>query len=320
MTPQPPTRACDQDEGRCFSRRRRSAIWRTILAAALMAGGLPALAQAEQTEQAGQTDPTVALASRSAVVVLGTVLAIGASDEPLLAPSSATAVIRIDKMYAGSELAGDQTGHNATVILSKPGEVKVGTQALFFGNPRYIGKTLTIADLGEMPAPPPAETGRVPRALEEGLRARRDAPLKARLATAAMVIRGTVESVRPLPAPATPGRRGRPALRDEHDPDWQVATVRVDAAIRGVQNRATVAVVFAASKDIMWFRSPKLRAGESALILGQPAQGEPALPREAGAASYLREHHAVVVTSPFDVLPAADEQRVVELLRRKEVQ
>jgi hypothetical protein len=164
-----------------------------------MAAGLPALAQAEQTEQAGQTDPTAALASRSAVVVLGTVLEIGASAEPLLAPSAATAVIRIDKMYAGSELAGDQTGHKATVILSKPGEVKVGTQALFFGNPRYIGKTLTIADLGEMPAPPPAEAGRVPRALEEGLRARRDAPLKARLTTAAMAFRGTSARWPPRP-------------------------------------------------------------------------------------------------------------------------
>jgi hypothetical protein len=308
MTPQPPTRPFPQPTGMRFSRHRRSAAWSAIFAAALMAGGSAA---------AAQTDPTAGLASRSAIVVLGTVVKVGASDEPLLAPSSSTAVIKIDKMYAGSELAGDQTGRNATVILSKPGDIKVGTQALFFGNPRYLGKTITIADEGEMPAPQ-AATGRAPRALEEALQARRDAPLRARLATAEMVFRGTVESVRPLAAAA---RGKKPALRDEHDPEWQAATVRVTSAIEGTQNGALVHVIFAASRDIVWFNSPKLRPGEAALILGQrPQEGDATLLRATGAASYVREHHAVLVTSLFDVLPLSDEQHVVELLHSKEVQ
>ncbi len=306
MIPQP-THSLDRRPGTCTSRRRRSTAWLAALAAALLAGALPA---------AAQTDQTAALASRSAIVVLGTVVKLGASEEPLLAPSGATAVIKIDKMYAGSELAGDQAGRNATVILSKPGGLAVGTQALFFGNPRFIGKTLTIADEGEVPAEQGVAAG-PSRGLEEGLQARRDAPLRARLATAAVVFRGTVENVRPLPAAA---RRGKPGLRDEHDPDWQVATVRVTSAIKGTQNGAAVAVVFAASQDIVWFRSPKLHLGDAALIVGQPSQSEPAMPRDSGVASYLRERHAVVVTSPFDVLKAADEQRVTELLRRKEVQ
>jgi hypothetical protein len=58
--------------------------------------------------------------------VLGTVTRVDASDEPLLAPSPSTAVIKIDKVYAGSEIAGDQTGRTATVILSQPGQRQGG--------------------------------------------------------------------------------------------------------------------------------------------------------------------------------------------------
>jgi hypothetical protein len=308
MTPQLISRPFLKPKGSRLTRRRRPAAGCALFAAALLAGGVPA---------AAQTDPAAALASRSSIVVLGTVVKLGASGEPLLAPSAATAVIRIDKMFAGSEIAGDQTGHEATVILSKPGAVQAGTQALFFGNPRFLGKTITIADEGELPAPP-AEAGRTPRALEDGLRAKRDAPLRARLATAAMVFRGRVETVRPL---ETAARGRKRALRDEHDPDWQIAMVRVTASLRGAPAGALVPVVFAASRDIVWFNAPKLRTGDAVLLLGQPPEeGETALLRATGVSSYVKERHALLVTSPFDVLPVVEEQRVVELLHAKEVQ
>jgi hypothetical protein len=57
-------------------------------------------------------------ASRSAIVVLGTVTKIATSEEPLLASTNTTVVIKIEQMFAGSEFAGDQTGRTATVVLS----------------------------------------------------------------------------------------------------------------------------------------------------------------------------------------------------------
>src|SRR5256885_9832477 len=51
-------------------------------------------------------------------------------------------------------------------------------------------------------------------------------------------------------------------LRDEHDPDWQVAMVRVTSKVRGAEKGAVIPVVFAASRDIMWFNSPKPKSGE----------------------------------------------------------
>src|SRR5437762_4946529 len=95
-----------------------------------------------------QTIAVPSLADRSSIIVRGKVLKINASDEHLLQPSNQTAVISIEQMYAGKEIAGDQAGRTATVIFSKPGVLKTGEVAVFFGNPRFLGKSITIADEG----------------------------------------------------------------------------------------------------------------------------------------------------------------------------
>ena len=92
------------------------------------------------------------LAEQSAIVVSGKVVRLNASGEPLVAPSNRVAVISVERMYAGSEIAGDQTGRTVTVILSQPEGVKLGEEAIFFGNPRFVGRSLTIADQGEVPS------------------------------------------------------------------------------------------------------------------------------------------------------------------------
>jgi hypothetical protein len=80
-----------------------------------------------------QNESARTLTERSAIVVRGKVLKTNASNEPLVAASSRTAVILVQQMYAGSEIAGDQTGRKVTVILSRPQRLKVGEEALFFG-------------------------------------------------------------------------------------------------------------------------------------------------------------------------------------------
>src|SRR6267378_3970981 len=61
------------------------------------------------TDTAFAQNETAALAERSSMVILGKVLKTSASDEPMVAPSTQTAIISVQKMYAGSEIAGDQT-------------------------------------------------------------------------------------------------------------------------------------------------------------------------------------------------------------------
>src|SRR6266852_4431553 len=167
-----------------------------------------------------QTD-AAALAAGSSVIVRGRVEKTNASAEPLLAPSSRTAIIIVEEMFAGSEIAGDQKGLTCTVILSRPESVKSGEVALFFGNPRFVGNSLTIADESEI-----AITGGVIfPGVQAGAQAHKDKLVLDRITAASLVFRGTVVSVRPLsPGSAAEQNKRTSAPPSEHDPEWQVAT------------------------------------------------------------------------------------------------
>jgi hypothetical protein len=263
------------------------------------------------TMACAQENSAQALAERSAIIVRGKVLKLNASDEPLVAASPSTAVISVLQMYAGSEIAGELKGRTATVILSRPDSVKAGEEALFFGNPRFLGRSLTIADEGEL-----AVTTGGPLMLSQaqgGAQARKDKPILDRLATASLVFRGTVESVRPLEATSGEGKTSAPP--SEHDPDWQVASVKVVTALRGGEVGQTVMLIFPASRDIMWFNAPKLKTGEDAVFLAQPAnQQDISLSRSRSLAELREKQPVYFATQPFDVLPQTEQARVQGLL------
>ena len=216
-------------------------------------------------------------------------------------------------MFAGSEIAGDQTGLTATVILSRPEIVRSGEVALFFGNPRFVGKSLTIADESEIAL---QGGGFTLGAVQRGAQARKDKPVLDRLAVASIVFRGTVESVRPLvlETAAEQGRR-TPGPPSEHDPEWQVATVRIVTPLRGGKAGDVVTVVFAASRDITWFNAPKLIKGQDAVFLAHsPNKEEEEIYRSSSLEKFLERQTIYLVTEPFDVLPPADGDRVRSLL------
>jgi hypothetical protein len=274
---------------------------------------------------AAQDEGAAALAARSAIVVEGKVVKVHASDERLLAPSDSTAVISIRRMYSGSEIAGDLAGRTATVILSRPGSLKVGDEALFFGNPRFMGKTLTIADEGEIVG---SNAAAAQSSLQAGIQARKDKPVVDRLATASLVFRGTVESIRPLEPGrnevTSEGKTRGDVRKSEHDPEWQVASVKVATPIQKATAGQVVTVLFPASRDIVWYRAPKLKAGQDAIFITHVlSREEAAAYRESGLPSLLERQpdgvHAI--TDPNDVLPPSDEARVKALLStRKEAQ
>jgi len=259
-----------------------------------------------------QDDSAAALAERSAIVLRGKVVKTYASAEPTLAASKQTAVVMVLETLAGQEIVGEQNGKTATVVLHSPDRLKVGDEALFFGNPRFMGQSLTLADEGEILAAPgaaaPVDDAR------RGIQARRDRPVRERLEVAALVFRGTVESVRPLAAAAGPGNKPEPA-GSEHDPEWQVAMVRVASPLRGGKAGDQVAVIFAASRDIVWFAAPKLSQGQDAIFVAHAADKEEGgRDRSAALATFLAQQTAYLVTKPSDVLAPTEEARVRGLL------
>lgn len=274
---------------------------------------LIALAIGINTCSASAQESVRTLSERSSIVLRGNVMRINASEEPLQSASAGTVVVKVTRMFAGSEIAGDQTGLMVTVILRAGGKLKVGSDALFFGNPRFVGKSLTMVDEGEL-ASSNLRSGAAE--LEVGLQARRDEPVRQRLATASKVFRGKVEDVRPLPNDTS--QKDRFDLPTEHDPEWQVATVRVTDPLRGAESNSLVMVIFPGSRDITWFNSPKLQPGQEAIFITQkPTREELPLMRATGVLAFIEKQPAELVTHPFDVLPASDLQRVRRLLAKE---
>ncbi len=279
---------------------------RRVMTAIPLAGAIsavPALAQDETAK---------ALAERSAIVVAGKVVRVNASLEPLQPASSQTIVITVSRMYSGAEIAGDQRGRMATVVLSSAAKaMKVGTEALFFGNPRFIGTSLTIISEGELLS---GAGGAPAAAVSLGVQGQRDQPVRERIAAATSIFRGRVESERAL-APAA-GQAGAPAQPpSEHDPEWHIASVRVVTPLRGGTQGALVNVLFPASRDIVWFNAPKLAVGQEAIFITHRADQEDArLLRAPGLADILAAQPVEIVSQPFDTVPVGDEARVRALI------
>lgn len=275
-----------------------------------MAGlGLAAAGMAIGTTAPAQTESAFSLAARSSIVVEGQVVRAGASEEPLLAPAANTAVIRISRMYAGAEFAGDQSGRTATVILSSASRLNEGGQAVFFGEPRFVGKTLTIADHGELVVSQVDSPS-----LATGLQARRDLPISMRLERAAAVFLGRVEKTGPVP-----GDEPKREAVNEHDPEVQLAMVRVEAPMRGAQAGAVIPILFPASLDIMWFKAPKLKPGqEGVFIAHRPNEAE--LGRMSPPArAFAIKSGALLVSQSLDVLPPSEQKRVAGLVQTRGV-
>jgi hypothetical protein len=255
------------------------------------------------------------LAARCSVIVRGKVVKTNASDEVLVAPSSRTVVVSVEKMEAGAEFAGDQSGKVVTVILSRPETVKEGEEAVFCGNPLFVGKSLTIADEGEVPLRS-NHSAALP-ALQRGAQMRQDNPIADRLAVASLVFQGVVGEVRAveLEAPKE-GERRASASPSEHDPEWHAASVQVTKSIRGGEAGETVTVIFAASRDITWFNSPKLKQGQEAVFLVHaPMDQEKSIYQASGLTKFLEKQQKVfLVTEPFDVLRPTEEAHVRSLL------
>lgn len=283
-------------------------LWRGLAVLPLLA-----FAAANIATAAAQSESEQALLARSAIVVRGKILRVNASDEPLVAASSSTAVIRILEMRSGREIAGDQVGSTATVILSRSGGLRAGVEALFFGNPRFLGTTLTIADEGEIVAS--AATDAMTAAVESSAKLRQDGLVTARIASASQVFRGVVEDIQRLGTAGGVGDEAKRAPASEHEPEWSVASVRVVDPIRGAAKDALVKIVFAASQDIEWFNSPKPKPGQEAIFLTQKPDAEQGPQLLAVGASEGRL--AEILSAPQDMLPVAEESRIQSLIVRE---
>jgi hypothetical protein len=248
------------------------------------------------------------------VIFTATVVAVHKSAEEMVSATDRTAVVKISRMDLGADIAGDQAGRLATILLSPSAPKIAPGQALrIAGNIRFIGKSLTVDDVSEHPlsgdgSSPLATGGSKDRAL---------LPL---LAAASAIFVGRVEEVHALTDSKGEAQNTRaPESTSEHDPLWSVASVRVLDPIKGAEKGALVSIVFSASRDVMWFNSPKLAVSQEALLITHPPAASGArLEEDRGVREYLAKAPASVIDRPLESLSNKEVAHVRGLLNRQE--
>lgn len=205
----------------------------------------------------------------------GTIRRLGSSTVSTVTPDSSTAVVHVDRAVRVAPAFEYIVGREITIRLER--RLQVGTTMLFSAVGWIFAESLAVIELEHEPVT--AAAGRTPEVDREEVwvRAARD-----RVRRASQVVVGQVAGLQPHP------RAPRPF--SEHDPDWWVADLAVDTSLKGARSRA-VPVTFANSRDVMWSQAPKLRPGQSSILVLH--QGDDVLPdRRSRAVLHPQDVHA----------------------------
>lgn len=240
--------------------------------------------------------PTVQdLTIQAPFVFEGQVEQVGASTVSGFPASSETAVVSITSILKSSQALAGQGGRRVTVQLQPPVSLKAGQSAVFFTEGVYFGDGLVVREIGNVAAGEPTMQAQMTTATQAG----EDSEMKQRLGQAALVVSGVAsEPVRFVSAPAGGGRIS------EHDPDYYSVTITVETVEKGAASPGqTVQVLFPNSKDIAWYRSPKVKVGDHGVwalqnrdLFGKPVPG-------------------LAVVHPLDFRPVGELERVRALLK-----
>jgi hypothetical protein len=235
------------------------------------------------------------LATQAGFVFEAQVEQVGASAVSGFPTSSETAVVSITSILKSSPALAGYGGLQVTVQLQPPVTLQAGQRAVFFTEGVYFGDGLVVREIGNAPAGLPTMEAQMSSAAQ----AVEDSDMTERLAQADLVVTGTAsEPARFVSAPAGGGQVS------EHDPDYFNVTITVETVEKGAATPGqTVQVLFANSKDIAWYRSPKIKAGDHGvwLLQNRDLSGKPV--------------PGLAVIHPLDFRPIGDLDRVRALLK-----
>jgi hypothetical protein len=239
------------------------------------------------------------LVARSQFIFKGHVVKPNASNVKAVASSNRTAVVRVEEVLDAPSTLGDYTGQEITVQLSQPSRLVAGQEALFFTVGWVYGETLAVKEVGRLAgAAAAADTAR--KQIADARRRADDTVLGQRIRASQFVVAGKVATTGPL------GDRGPDTRGTEHDPEWQVAVIDVGSVEWGQAPSRTVSVLFPASRDVMWARSPKFQPGQAGIWLLHRER----LPRIAAAAPPF-----YTALEPLDFHPPAALDRVRRIVK-----
>jgi hypothetical protein len=226
-------------------------------------------------------------------VFSGRVVAGESSTLPQLPAERGTWRVAVERVHYQEGTFTDQTGREITVTSAD--NLQPGGEYLFYTDPFLFGTSLAVRAVRATREP--ANHFLTPDVGDRQRLAREQTLLGDRVVEAELIVVGTVVRVEPS--------EPRPQRISEHDPDLRRATVRVERALAGAAPGAEVTFMFAASRDVHWYRAPKPAQGDAGIFL---LNTDDALASAGGPARFTLLH-------PLDLQPRVREAALRPLLR-----
>ena len=198
------------------------------------------------------------LAREARFIFAGSVEVERSSSLSFLPAGPSTAVVRVERILHAPAALHNQSGQQVTVLFHDDlPRSEVGARRVFFTEPILYGETIGVRALDSIEAPDDLEglQKQVRGAVDE----MKEDELRKHLESAETVLLGRVTEVRP--ASEVP-----PLQASEHDPDWGVAVVQASRVLKGGKKGGFV-VRFPRSRDIHWYRVPKLKEKQEGLFI-----------------------------------------------------
>jgi hypothetical protein len=192
-------------------------------------------------------------------------------------------VVVVTEVIEAPESFPNVSGQQVTVLFTEINRVKVGQERMFFTDPYWIGESIGVREIGSvMKGDKLYENKDISSLMKQARGKQGDEQLEKTLKDARLVVSGKVVKI------STPERKA--PMGTEHDPEWKEAEVQIDETLKGKADK-TVKTLFASSKDVMFFQSPKFKEGDEGIFIIQQTDSE--------TAKLLRNENMVIDPSGF---------------------
>jgi hypothetical protein len=193
---------------------------------------------------------------QSELVFKAKVKKVGASTMPEVPANDTTVVVEVEEIYQAPDVLRFLGGKSITVITRNSGSLRAGQDVLFLAKGRLYGESIAVVEIGR-------ELGEVDyanlrRYVNAEADAARDEALLKRIADADLIVAGNVVSSRPVQVLDL-------GSVSEHTPMWAEATIQVTSVEKGTLPTTGLHVVYPASIDVKWYRTPKLPVGREGI-------------------------------------------------------
>ena len=213
--------------------------------------------------------------AQATFVFKGTVLALKSATMKQVPVDDRTVVANVDQIVEAPPNLAKLTGQKITVQLSGRKKVMRGEQMIFHAISWIYGDSIALRSLSEEAVKPAHMT--MLAAVADPVAQHHQRVKEDRFKQADLVVSGRVVAVR---LPEEPESKVKTTLLaqptskpvSEHDPKWREAVVEVDDVHKGVHQKKQVVVRFPASKDVMWYHSPKFQPGQQGFFMLHKAQ------------------------------------------------